>query len=79
MMSWWCHQANERDDDSDDEEMYEETALEGYNTPLDDDDGPFDDEYMLFKSILTSKSTSLLSQLSEYKSIKSSETKATCL
>ncbi|XP_033645727.1 importin-7-like [Asterias rubens] len=45
--------ANDRDDDSDDEEMYEETALEGYNTPLDDEDGPFDDEYMLFKNILT--------------------------
>ena len=36
-------QASVRDDDSDDEEMYEETALEGYNTPLDDEDGPFDD------------------------------------
>ncbi|XP_077995074.1 importin-7-like [Glandiceps talaboti] len=35
----------------DDEDGYEETALESYNTPLDDDDCPID-EYMIFKEVL---------------------------
>ena len=43
------------DDDDDDFSAGEETALECYATPLDDDDCPID-EYVIFKEVLLSKS-----------------------
>ena len=44
----------DEDEDSDDEDYdgCEETSLEAYTTPLDDDDCPVD-EYNLFKDVLT--------------------------
>lgn len=45
---------DDEDDDDDDDEDYdpsEETPLEGYTTPLDDDDSEID-EYVLFKNVL---------------------------
>lgn len=46
----------EDDDVSDDEEEdgAEETALEDYTTPLDDEDSPVD-EYVVFKDVMHSK------------------------
>ncbi len=40
----------EDDDDDDDDEFYEESNLEGYTTPLDEDDAV--DEYLVFKTTL---------------------------
>lgn len=42
------------DDDSLDDDEAEETALESYQTPLDEDNCPVD-EYIIFKTILHSK------------------------
>lgn len=44
---------DEEDDDDDDEDYdpSEETPLEGYTTPLDDEDCEID-EYVLFKNVL---------------------------
>lgn len=50
-------QANEEDDDSDNEfsdDGMEETALESYQTPLDEDNCPVD-EYQVFKTVLQSR------------------------
>lgn len=50
-------QANNEDDDSDGEytdDGTEETALESYQTPLDEETCPVD-EYMIFKTVLQSK------------------------
>lgn len=46
--------SNDDDDDSDDE--MEETALESYTTPIDDEDAdqPID-EYIAFQSVMASK------------------------
>lgn len=44
------------DDDDDDYSAGEETALECYATPLDDDECPVD-EYVIFKEVLMSKWT----------------------
>ena len=41
--------SDDDDDDSDDEGAYEETSLESYTTPLDDEDSPVD-EYQVFLS-----------------------------
>ncbi len=45
---------SEDDDDDEDYEANEETALESYNTPLDEDNCPID-EYIVFKEIMQSK------------------------
>lgn len=42
---------SEDDDDDEDYEANEETALESYNTPLDDDNCPID-EYVVFKEVM---------------------------
>lgn len=42
------------DDESLDDDEAEETALESYQTPLDEDSCPID-EYIIFKQILQSK------------------------
>jgi hypothetical protein len=42
------------DDDSLDDDEAEETALESYQTPLDEDNCPVD-EYIIFKQILQSE------------------------
>lgn len=49
-------QLNNEDEDSDDftDDGAEETALESYQTPLDEDNSPVD-EYLVFKSVLQSK------------------------
>ena len=47
------------DDDSDSDSLdddAEETALESYQTPLDDDNSPID-EYIIFKHVFSSKFT----------------------
>lgn len=45
------------DDDSDeDSDELDETALEGFSTPLDEEDGPNAiDEYMVFQDVMQSK------------------------
>lgn len=47
---------DESDDDDDDSdfELHEETMLEAYNTPLDEDTCPID-EYDVFKEVMTSE------------------------
>ena len=44
------------DDDDDDDDEDEETALEGFTTPLDDDESPeYIDEYLAFQEVMASK------------------------
>lgn len=46
----------EEDDDSDDDDEVDETALEGFTTPLDDDDNPeYVDEYISFQEVFQSE------------------------
>uniref|UniRef100_U5EWH1 Putative nuclear transport receptor ranbp7/ranbp8 importin beta superfamily n=1 Tax=Corethrella appendiculata TaxID=1370023 RepID=U5EWH1_9DIPT len=45
---------DEDDDDDDDDDEMEETELEGFTTPLDDEDGPNAvDEYVAFQQVMT--------------------------
>uniref|UniRef100_A0A2M3Z0I5 Putative nuclear transport receptor ranbp7/ranbp8 importin beta superfamily n=1 Tax=Anopheles braziliensis TaxID=58242 RepID=A0A2M3Z0I5_9DIPT len=45
---------DDEDDDDDDGDELDETALEGYTTPLDDEDNPNAvDEYILFQDVMT--------------------------
>lgn len=57
-VSWFQYfslQAKDVDDEDDDEyEAYEETALEGFNTIIDEDEY-IEDEYVTFKHTLQSK------------------------
>lgn len=50
--------SDDEDDDDDDDDSgddMDETALEGFNTPLDDEDDPaYVDEYMVFQEVMTS-------------------------
>merc|ERR1719187_784036 len=56
------------DDEDDDEEDYdgcEETSLEAYTTPLDDEDCPID-EYNVFKEVLGAKESKVIEQQGGY-------------
>lgn len=59
---WWLQDGNDSDDEDDDDDdddsgdEMDETALEGFSTPLDDEDNPaYVDEYMVFQEVMTSK------------------------
>ena len=47
------HEGSESDSETDDDDA-EETALESYQTPLDDENSPID-EYIIFKHIFSSE------------------------
>ena len=56
---FFMFQCRHSDDDTDDdytEDGADETALESYLTPLDDENCPID-EYMVFKDVLSSKTS----------------------
>lgn len=58
----WFQDGDSDEDDSDDEDddEGEETALEGFTTPLDEEEGPdYIDEYLIFSDVMRGKIATL--------------------